>query len=787
MKYSAGRTRIVRWVSVMLAVIMACSTLFPVSTQAAVSLSASVKTMYVGDRITLKLTGTTKKVSWSSSNASVAAVDKNGKVTAKAAGKATITAKYGSSKKTCAITVKKLDEELARAKSLGIVSSISSDKYITSKSFFNMIDKVVKKTSKKKLSAFQKQYKAARSSSKKLSRYDGMVIVLAAAETLGADELNYSDWMNLHQKIGESCWDSIHWDGSLFGNNGGKPSMHWTREASAYFYSFGRLSKYNGKSIFDYDAKSNSMRPADRMTYAEAVKAAVRLYDSIDSNYPIGKRNKNAPEDKALLSDMEANKAAILSSATDVSYTGTAYYVSNNGNDANDGLTPETAWQTLERAQGLSAGDAVFFERGGLWRGDLMAEPGVTYSAYGKGEKPRIYGSPENGANASKWKLWYNKNGVKIWKYHTKLHDPGGIVFNEGKSYASRVYSVWKNKEARVWNNLNKKFNIANELKYDLQFYCGYPDNMSKNKLPLDANNAKLSGDIYLRCDKGNPGTLYNSIEFQTKREDLCTGYSGIVFCIGDGCVIDNLCLKYSHTMGISSSSNDNIRVQNCEVAFVGGTSHIIGYDYVPVAGEGIRLDGRHCQATHNYVHDCFDGGILFEPDLASDFFDITAAEADRIWGDLLIENNVIERCMSGVLIGVHCEDKVTPKIADITIKNNDILYSGYGWSGDPHCDFTWKSGDYNGNAITFWDDDYPHGKITVSGNRLYVARASLIHMGYAKGNTPAFNGNTYAQNKNGYVLYSSLGNCSAISDTKLKEFCRKNIGDKNAVCLSVY
>lgn len=50
----------------------------------------------------------------------------------------------------------------------------------------------------------------------------------------------------------------------------------------------------------------------------------------------------------------------------------------------------------------LKSGDAVFFERGGLWRGYLDCAEGVTYSAYGQGEKPRIYGSPENGADPNK-------------------------------------------------------------------------------------------------------------------------------------------------------------------------------------------------------------------------------------------------------------------------------------------------------------------------------------------------------------------------------------------------
>ena len=49
---------------------------------------------------------TKKKVKWSSSKKAVASVTKKGVVKAKKKGKATITIKAGSLKKTCKITVK---------------------------------------------------------------------------------------------------------------------------------------------------------------------------------------------------------------------------------------------------------------------------------------------------------------------------------------------------------------------------------------------------------------------------------------------------------------------------------------------------------------------------------------------------------------------------------------------------------------------------------------------------------------------------------------------------------
>lgn len=74
--------------------------------QAAVKLNAQKKTLTKGQTFTLKLIGTKKKVSWTSSNKSVASVSKKGVVKASKKGTAVITAKTGKKKYTCKITVK---------------------------------------------------------------------------------------------------------------------------------------------------------------------------------------------------------------------------------------------------------------------------------------------------------------------------------------------------------------------------------------------------------------------------------------------------------------------------------------------------------------------------------------------------------------------------------------------------------------------------------------------------------------------------------------------------------
>ena len=79
--------------------------------------------------------------------------------------------------------------------------------------------------------------------------------------------------------------------------------------------------------------------------------------------------------------------------------TGTKYYVSTQGDDNNDGKSPETPIKTLARASeiSLNPGDGLFLKRGDVWTGEQLVfrssgtkENPIYLSAYGEGEKPHI-------------------------------------------------------------------------------------------------------------------------------------------------------------------------------------------------------------------------------------------------------------------------------------------------------------------------------------------------------------------------------------------------------------
>ncbi|MBQ7990214.1 MAG: Ig-like domain-containing protein [Oscillospiraceae bacterium] len=85
-----------------------------------------------GQAYTLKVTGVSSVPEWSSSNVNVASVSKTGKVSAKSAGTAVITAKVGSSKVSCTVNVK-AGSLKASASSLSVKAGSSKIIYITAK------------------------------------------------------------------------------------------------------------------------------------------------------------------------------------------------------------------------------------------------------------------------------------------------------------------------------------------------------------------------------------------------------------------------------------------------------------------------------------------------------------------------------------------------------------------------------------------------------------------------------------------------------------------------------
>ncbi len=650
------------------------------------------------------------------------------------------------------------DTELARAVSLGI-GSYAKNGPITYEQFFQMLDAAVKLSKANALAQWKKQLPKARVSTKTMRREEGMLAVYYAAKALGDDYCNTNiDWGITNDLIGEGAWRKFSFNYPLF--------TDWNKSAklgddtwgnhvvAAYFYSMGRISLYSEKTIFDFDAVKVSMHPERAFTYEEGLRAALRLYDSKPQETEIA---ANAAE-AAILKKTDERRKAILNSKTNVTIKGTSYYVSNSGNDNNDGRSPATAWATLEKVNNadLKAGDGVFFQRGGLWRGFLKCKDNITYSAYGEGNKPKLYGSPENGASPDKWKLL---EGTKnIWVFYKDMYDTGGIVFNNGKSWAARREAYWDGSKyvdvvTRKPIDIKKLENLTLFSAVD---YTGYSSEEARFELCKQ-------GKLYLRCDAGNPGSIYNSIEF------LCLDDSGgTEFLIqgADGNIIDNLCVMYSNGTGIMLCRNST--AQNCEVGWLGGAVMnflTFGEECILRVGDGITLGrgegdiGINNSAINNYIHHQYDQAIAIEIGPGWD-------ENLRFVKNATVKGNLAERCSGGIIVAdwdaAHSDTYDKPLFDKILIEDNYLLYMGFGWSHlDLDYDWGYAGEPNNGNCVIMFGFPAKLGtNITVKNNVLYKSRYALV------GGKPIvlgmktipqryqakFSGNTYVQNIGGFL-----------------------------------
>lgn len=70
------------------------------------------------------------------------------------------------------------------------------------------------------------------------------------------------------------------------------------------------------------------------------------------------------------------------------------------------------------------------------------------------------------------------------------------------------------------------------------------PENMQFfQEIPylLSTADYTLTGALYLRCDEGNPGKIFSSMEFATGNN----GWNDGMACVRSGVVLDNLCFRY--------------------------------------------------------------------------------------------------------------------------------------------------------------------------------------------------------------------------------------------------
>ncbi len=332
------------------------------------------------------------------------------------------------------------------------------------------------------------------------------------------------------------------------------------------------------------------------------------------------------------------------------------YYVSNDGDDENDGRSEESPWRTCRRVHeaqddgSIAAGDAVFFRRGSHWMAEFPAgyhgdplggecalklKSGVTYSAYDYGPKPLF----TNCLDASSPECWAATEYPNVWRYTLdagdRSNDVGTLVIDEGKFYAIKVVphdpnhpylpDVYTQDNGMV-TNLRDVFHSGGTL-------FTSPGCLINNLEFLHDYEART---VYLYWDGGNPGESFGSI--------LLTRRGNILRCDWEtkDVVIDNLAIKYGGSHGIFTEKAENVLIQNCIIGWIGGSfqerwdrDQIRYGNAVENWGSCRTFTVRNC-----IVYQCYDAGLTtqFAGDTKEVMYDVNFLDNMMAWSNSPLE-----------------------------------------------------------------------------------------------------------------------------------------------------
>lgn len=427
--------------------------------------------------------------------------------------------------------------------------------------------------------------------------------------------------------------------------------------------------------------------------------------------------------------DKEASKLknSILNAPDTIKSTTTTYYVAENGNNENLGTSPDSPI-TVSKINSLTfkKGDAILFKRGDTFRlsSHLLHRGGISYGAYGSGEKPIISGSLRNYADTS---LWSTTDG-NLWKLNLSP-EAGHIVFDDGETIAVRKTSL----------DLVKK---DGDYYHDMQ-----------------------NGVLYLLLSQRNPGNYFDSIEISTTKWLM---FGGNELTPATDIYIENLTFKYASEHAMYLIGTKNCEINNCEYYWIGGAY----YD-----NNGKRLGNaiqfwnyaENCKVSNCYFYEIFDAPLTYQGLNYNKYIDMYfennlmeyAAMYFEIWGQNPNTATSTSSDPEAILKNTYCT-------------NNIFRFGGYGFGGTQRPDKSEQS------FVQMWYTRYEDSQIdniSITDNIFDTANCNFFFIDNTAHQLNISN-NTYYQ-KNGSE-HKVVRNATFFSDDQISFEAAVKLVDKN-------
>ena len=414
--------------------------------------------------------------------------------------------------------------------------------------------------------------------------------------------------------------------------------------------------------------------------------------------------------------------------------SGNTYYISEkNGNDENNGKSPDKALKTLaaleKKLKFPKKGTAILFERGGVYRGTVNMLQSCIYGSYGEGEKPIVTSSPKNFADPA---LWKQTDAPNVYELVDKLANVGVMAFDHDfKDHGNydALYGIprYYGKHVSGYANLAK----------DLEFY------------PTDDT-------LYLYCEGGNPGERFKSIEIGPK----VTTFHGS----GVDVVVDNINVRFTGAHGINVNYAGNFTVTNCEFAWIGG-SQMGAYNSGSGAyGNAVQLYGS-CDGYYvknNWMYQIYDTPV-------------THQGVDYTMNNIEYSGNLMEYTHWGIECWIAKSTK-SPETNNYLAKDNVIRNCGYGWGTIV------ANRASSARLYSFTTLDAKNSNLKCENNILDRSAGYLIDIDSRS--KEEFDANIYIQYENNRI--GTLKGKSSDAKSNAAEFVFKNLKDGNLVFVLV-
>lgn len=348
--------------------------------------------------------------------------------------------------------------------------------------------------------------------------------------------------------------------------------------------------------------------------------------------------------------------------------SGRNYYVSEHGNDENDGLLPSRAWQTLRKVNesmpGMSPGDSILFEKGSHFFGTL--EVGKS----GTAENPIVFGS-----------------------YGSETQQPlfiGAVTILSDKESIPDMHATWQYAGNDNWEYKDdvtngNKVDIANLV---LREKAATKDSFGIKLMSYDSTLLNRQGQFWYSYfsrsfrlhSVGDPRNFYSSIQ-------MVLSINAIEFKGNAYLVFENLDFRYYGKCVVEKSGN-YCSFRNLNISYIGGADHSDTSDatakhYQERYGNGLQVwnAGHDITITGCRIDNVYDAGI--SPQGISDTFKAVCNDTLVVY-NIYMRNNVITNCEYSFEFfeNVSKNCRLLPhNVHDIYFENNTCVNAGGGWS----------------------------------------------------------------------------------------------------------